>query len=103
MSETSSVSFAAEVRRCALVFGAILVGISLMVGISFTHLANPVRIGLILAVAAANAALVSCFLMHLLSERKFVITTLIFTAIFFVALMGLTMYAHHDMPRLQPL
>lgn len=84
-----------------MVFVAILCGIALMVGCSFTNLATPLRIGLILAIACLNAGLVSCYLMHLLSERKFIFTVLIFTAIFFVGLMGLTMLAHGDVPHLK--
>ena len=101
MSEAPVESFALQVRRCALVFVAVLCGVGLMVGISLSQLANPVRIGLILAVAVANAGLVSCFLMHLLSERKFVFVVLVFTVIFFIALMGLTIYAHGDIPHLK--
>jgi FtsH-binding integral membrane protein len=102
MSDASSTSFAAQARSCAIVFVAVLCGLGLMIGISFSHLANPVRIGLILTVALGNAGLVSCFLMHLLSERKFIYVVLIFTLIFFIALMGLTMLAHSDLPHLKP-
>ena len=101
MSETHTESFDSLVRRCALVFVAILVGIGLMVGCSYTSIATPVRIGLILAIAAANATLVSCFLMHLLSEKKFIFTVLLFTVVFFIGLLVLTIYAHHDVPHLK--
>lgn len=101
MSESHPESFNSYARRCAMVFVAILCGIALMVGCSFTNLATPLRIGLILAIACLNAGLVSCYLMHLLSERKFIFTVLIFTAIFFVGLMGLTMLAHGDVPHLK--
>lgn len=102
MSEAHTESFAAQARRCGVVFVAVLIGVGLMVGISLTHLASPVRIGLILAVATANAGLVSCFLMHLLSERKFIFVVLVFTVIFFIALLGLTIFAHSDVPHLKP-
>ncbi len=36
--------------------------------------------------------------MHLLSEKKMIYTLLGFTAFFFAGLMGLTIYAMHDMP-----
>ncbi|MGC3957304.1 MAG: hypothetical protein QM813_04850 [Verrucomicrobiota bacterium] len=102
MSEAKIESFAVQARRCAMVFVAVLCGVGLMVGISLSQLASPVRIGLILAVAVANAGMVSCFLMHLLSERKFIFVVLIFTVIFFTALMGLTLFAHSDIPHLKP-
>mgnify|MGYP000912640044 CR=1 FL=1 len=101
MSESLSESFSNYTRRCLLVFVAILCGIGLMVGCSFTNLATHLRIALILVIAALNAGLVSCFLMHLLSERKFVFTVLIVTVIFFIGLMGLTMVAHGDVPHLK--
>jgi hypothetical protein len=36
--------------------------------------------------------------MHLLSEKKLVFTVLIFTVIFFIGLVGLTMWAMNDFP-----
>jgi hypothetical protein len=45
-----------------------------------------------------NAFLVAGYLMHLLSEKKMVYTVLIFTVIFFIGLMGLTMFAMNDFP-----
>ena len=101
MSESHPESFSNYTRRCLLVFVAILCGIGLMVGCSFANIAPQLRIALILFIAALNAGLVSCFLMHLLSERKFVFTVLIFTVIFFVGLMGLTILAHGDVPHLK--
>ena len=101
MSESHPESFHNYTRRCLLVFVAILCGIGLMVGCSFANVASPLRIAMVLAIACFNAGLVSCYLMHLMSERKFVCTVLIFTVIFFTGLMGLTMLAHSDVPHLK--
>ena len=48
---------------------------------------------LILAIAVVNAFLVAGFLMHLLSEKKLIYTVLGFTVVFFIGLMGLTLWA----------
>lgn len=101
MSESHPESFKNYTRRCLLVFVAILCGTGLMVGVSFAPLSSGLRIAAILAIAIFNASLVSSYLMHLLSERKMVYAVLIFTAIFFVGLMGLTIFAHSDIPHLK--
>ena len=54
--------------------------------------------GHLLAVACVNAFVVAGFLMHLLSEKKMIYTLLGFTIFFFAGLMGLTIWAMHDMP-----
>jgi caa(3)-type oxidase subunit IV len=88
-------------RRCLYIFVAVLCGTLLMVTASFVPLGNRhFNIALILAAACFNAFLVAGFLMHLVSERKLIYTVLIFTGIFFVGLMGLTILAHGDVPHL---
>jgi cytochrome c oxidase subunit IV len=101
MSASHPESFKNYTRRCLLIFVAIVCGTGLMVAASFASVASTVRIALILAIAIFNAGLVSGFLMHLVSERKMVYTVLIFTAIFFIGLMGLTLFAHSDVPHLK--
>ena len=100
MSESPE-AFKNHTRRCLGVFAAIVVGTLLMVGASFAPIHNHgLRIALIFAIASCNAALVATYLMHFITERKFVHVTLAFTAFFFVALMFLTIFAAHDLPRL---
>lgn len=91
MNDSQPESFKNYTRRCLYFFLAILCGTGLMVATSFTPLGNSLRITLILLIASFNAVLVSSFLMHLITEKKLVYTVLVFTAIFFVVLMGLTM------------
>ena len=94
------VDFNNYLRRCVFIFIAILCAISLMIWISFLpeHYTWAAKVGMILAVACANAFVVAGFLMHLLSEKKMIYTLLAFTVFFFAGLMGLTIYAMHDMP-----
>ena len=101
MSDHSPESYSNYTRKCMVIFLAVLCGTGLMVGVSFASLASSARIGLILLIACVNAFLVAGHLMHLISERKMVYTVLIFTVIFFVALMGLTIWAHGDVPHLK--
>jgi FtsH-binding integral membrane protein len=86
-------------KRCLTVFAVVMAVTLVMVGIFYAHLANQtLAIGLTLAAAAVNAFLVASYLMHFLSERKLIYIVLTFTAIFFVGLMFLTIFARHDVP-----
>ena len=92
-------AFRAYGRRCGLVFLIIACMTLLMVGASYLPLGSrPLKITLILSVASVNAGLVAGYLMHLISERKTIYTVLAFTGIFFTGLMGLSLYAAHDVP-----
>ena len=94
-----AVDFKSYLRRCLYVFIAVLCTTALMICASYLpHYGWPVKVTLILAVACVNAFLVAGFLMHLLSEKKMIYTLLAFTVFFFAGLMGLTIYAMHDMP-----
>ena len=86
-------------KRCLMVFAVVIVVTFAMVGIYFAHLPNQaLAIGLTLLAAAFNATLVASYLMHFLTERKLIHVVLVFTAIFFVVLMGLTVWARHSVP-----
>ena len=101
MPDPHSDSYQTYTRKCLLIFLAVACGTGLMVGTSFASLASGARIALILAIACVNASLVAGHLMHLISDRKMVYTVLVFTVIFFIALMGLTIWAHADVPHLK--
>jgi caa(3)-type oxidase subunit IV len=99
MSHPPSDTYRSYLRRCVYVFIAVLCGTLLMVAASFVPLGNRrLNVALVLAAACGNAFLVAGYLMHLISERKMVYTLLLFTAIFFIGLMGLTVFAHGDVP-----
>jgi cytochrome c oxidase subunit IV len=99
MSDVDTSAFQQQVRRCGVIFAAVACVTLLMVGTAYAPLgAGALRIGLILAAAAVNASLVGGYLMHLFSERRAIYAVLVFTAIFFVALMGLSVWAQQDHP-----
>jgi caa(3)-type oxidase subunit IV len=99
MSESHSVDFKSYFRRCLYVFITVLCTTSLMIAVSFLpNFGWPAKVAMILAVACVNAFIVAGFLMHLLSEKKMIYTVLAFTVFFFAGLLGLTIWAMHDMP-----
>ena len=103
MSESHSaehvVDFKTYLRRCVYVFIAVVCTTSLMIVASFLpNFGWTAKVAMILAIACVNACVVAGFLMHLLSEKKAIYTTLAFTLFFFTGLMGLTLWAMHDFP-----
>jgi caa(3)-type oxidase subunit IV len=88
-------------KRCFYVFFAVVCGTLTMVAASFAPInSHGLKIALILGIAAVNATLVATFLMHIVSERRFVGIVLSLTIFLFVALLGLSAIAHFDLPRL---
>ena len=94
------VDFQNYLRRCIFIFIAILCAVSLMIWISYLpeHYTWAAKVGMILAVACANAFVVAGFLMHLLSEKKMIYTLLGFTVFFVIGLFVLTICATNDFP-----
>jgi cytochrome c oxidase subunit 4 len=76
---------------CAL---AVLTGITVWV----SYLEHSVRIGILVAlvIASVKGLLVACYFMHLITERKMIYAVLMVTAIFFIALMMLTLVSYWD-------
>ena len=99
MSE-KPVSLQNYIRLCAMVFLVVLCTTSAMIATSFSHLGDgwTLKVAIILAIAVVNAFLVAVYLMHLLSEKKLIYTVLGFTIVFFIGLMGLTIWATNGFP-----
>lgn len=100
MSESEHhVDLSSYIRRCAMVFAAVVIAVGLMTYASYLpHFGWPAKVTIILAIAICNAFLVAGFLMHLLTEKKMIYTVLAFTVFFFAGLMGLTVWAMNDFP-----
>ncbi|HWQ93292.1 MAG TPA: hypothetical protein VN673_16575 [Clostridia bacterium] len=99
MSDLHLEGYQSFIRRCWVVFAVVVAGTLLMVGASYAPLENKsITIGLVLSAACVNAFIVAGYLMHLLSERRTIHTVLVFTAVFFIGLMGLTVWASFDLP-----
>jgi len=98
--DTHAVNLNSYIRLCAVVFLVVLCTTSAMIATSFSHIGEgwTLKVALILAIAVVNAFLVAGYLMHLLSEKKLVYTVLSFTVVFFIGLMGLTLWAMAGFP-----
>ena len=83
-----------EAKGYLVIFFSLLFLTLISVAIHYLHLPTAASIFLILTVAACQATLSACYLMHLLSEKKLIYFVLILTAFFFVSLVGLTLFSH---------
>ena len=90
-----------DVRVYLIIFLALLVGTVLTVlaaTLPFNRSHPAVGITIALVIASVKSFLVAGYFMHLISEKKVIYATLATTAFFFVALMGLTLWAMNDFP-----
>ena len=85
-----------HVRIYIGVFVALMVLTIITVGISYLHLSVPVAVGVALLVATIKGALVSCYFMHLVSEKKLIYAVLVLTIVFFAALLVLPVVTHSN-------
>jgi cytochrome c oxidase subunit 4 len=94
MSNHDVTSDAHSVRGYLFVFIALLAGTVLTVWASFIHFGSQeINIVVALTIATVKAFLVVAYFMHLISERKMIYCVMGFTAFFFAALMGLTLWS----------
>jgi caa(3)-type oxidase subunit IV len=84
-----------HLRQHLIIAAGIVIGTLLTLFTSQHDFGNSgLNIALTLGVASVQAFMVAAFFMHLLSEKKMIYSFLIFTAIFFVVLMGIDYWAH---------
>jgi len=96
MSDDHSIDIGKHVRAYMIVFAALLVLTVVTVAVSYLHFPLKVAIGLALVIASVKGALVACYFMHLISERKLIYAVLILTVVFFAALLLLPALTAHD-------
>ena len=85
----------AEVRGYLMVFGVLLFLTIVTVCVSYFHLPLWAAIIVALFIATIKAAMVACFFMHLISERKLVYIVLSITVIFFASVMSISFSELH--------
>jgi cytochrome c oxidase subunit 4 len=85
-----------HVRVYILVFVALMVLTVITVAVSRFHLPVPLAVTVALIVATIKGALVACYFMHLISEKKLIYAVLALTVVFFIALMALPVVTHSD-------
>jgi cytochrome c oxidase subunit 4 len=85
-----------HVRVYITVFVALMALTVVTVAISYLHLPTAMAIAVALLVATIKGALVACYFMHLISERKLILAVLVLTTVFFVALLALPALTHSN-------
>ena len=78
-----------HVRVYIMVFVALMVLTIVTVAVSRFHLSVPVAVAVALLVATVKGALVACYFMHLISEKKLILAVLAPDRAFFVVLLAL--------------
>jgi cytochrome c oxidase subunit 4 len=87
MSDDHAADISRHIRTYMIVFSALTVLTVVTVGVYYLHLAVGAAIVLALIIATGKAALVACYFMHLLTEKKLIYWVLLLTAAFFVVLL----------------
>jgi cytochrome c oxidase subunit 4 len=85
-----------HVRIYISVFVALMVLTIVTVAVSRFHLPVPLAVTVALIVATIKGALVACYFMHLISEKKLIYAVLAVTFAFFVALLVLPIFTVSD-------
>ncbi len=78
-----------HVKRYVLVFVALMFLTFVTVAVSTLHLETAPAIMLAMAVALVKGSLVACYFMHLISEKKLILSILLLTVFMFAVLMML--------------
>ena len=76
-----------HVKVYVTVFVSLMAPTLITVAISYWHLPVPAAIAVALFIAIVKGSLVACYFMHLISEKKLIYAVLIFTVIFFIAVL----------------
>jgi cytochrome c oxidase subunit IV len=85
-----------QVRIYISVFVALMVLTVVTVAVSYLHLSVPMAVTVALLVATVKGALVACYFMHLISERKLIYAVLLLTVVFFAVLLALPVLTHSN-------
>jgi cytochrome c oxidase subunit 4 len=85
-----------HVRVYITVFVTLMALTLITVAISYLHLSTPMAVTVALLVATVKGALVACYFMHLISEKKLIYAVLALTVVFFIALMALPILTVSD-------
>jgi cytochrome c oxidase subunit 4 len=96
MASDHAVDIDKHVKVYITVFVALMVLTVVTVAVSRFHFPVPIAVTVALIVAIVKGALVACYFMHLISEKKLIYAVLALTIAFFIALMVLPIVTHHD-------
>ena len=76
-----------HVRTYMIVFASLMALTLVTVAVAYLDLGVVGGVAVALLIASVKGTLVACFFMHLIDERKFIYTVLVFTVIFFLAVL----------------
>jgi cytochrome c oxidase subunit 4 len=96
MTSDHAVDIDKHVRVYITVFVALMALTIVTVAVSRYHLPVPIAVTVALLVATIKGALVACYFMHLISEKKLIYAVLGLTAFFFAALLALPIFTVSD-------
>jgi cytochrome c oxidase subunit IV len=85
-----------HVRVYITVFVALMALTIITVAISYLDLPPAMAITVALFVATIKGALVACYFMHLISEKKLIYAVLVITTVKFIALLALPVFTHSN-------
>src|SRR5687768_9561355 len=85
-----------HVRVYITVFVALMALTLITVAVSYLDLSTPMAVTVALLVATIKGALVACYFMHLISEKKLIYAVLVLTVVFFIALLALPVLTVND-------
>jgi cytochrome c oxidase subunit 4 len=85
-----------HVRVYITVFVALMALTVVTVAISYLDLPTGMAVSVALFVATIKGALVACYFMHLISEKKLILAVLVLTTVFFIALLALPAVTHSN-------
>lgn len=89
-----------HVRKYIIVFIALMALTIVTVAVSYLHLSIMMAVTVALFIATIKGSLVAAYFMHLISEKKAIYITLVFTAFFCLGLIVLTMTSFSDQVRM---
>lgn len=91
---------AAEIKRHVrvymMVFGALAVLTVVTVAVGYLHMPFAPALIAALLIASIKAGLVAAYFMHLISEKKIILWTLVLTFVFLLFMFGLFVSAYQD-------
>ena len=85
-----------HVRIYISVFVALMVLTIVTVAVSYLDLPIAGAVAVALVVATIKGALVACYFMHLISEKKLIYAVLALTVVFFIVLLALPALTHSN-------
>lgn len=94
MSQDHAQEVSKHVKIYILIFVALAALTLVTVWASHFHVTPTMHIVIALSIATFKAALVALFFMHLSSEKRVIYGVLVFTGIFFLALIFITYFSH---------